>query len=111
MLGSFLMLDPAGPKRTGLLLTTTVTTKLLRRIAEASPGSMVVDDLLVGFKYVADVLKTLGRTGRYKDIACAPEALVLAAEESHGVMLVPTIRDKDATPACMYLAALYQRLT
>jgi phosphomannomutase len=35
---------------------------------------------------------------------------VLAAEESHGVIVVPTIRDKDATPACMYLAALYQKL-
>ncbi len=110
ILGYFLMLDPAGPRRTGLVITTTVTTKLLRRIAEASPGSAIVDDLLVGFKYVADVLKALGRTGRYRDIACAPENLVFAAEESHGVLLVPTIMDKDATPACMYLAALYQRL-
>ena len=110
ILGYFLMLDPAGPRRKGLVITTTVTTKLLRRIVEASSGSVVVDDLLVGFKYVADVLKALERTGRFRDIACSPQALVFAAEESHGVLLVPTILDKDATPACMYLAALYQRL-
>jgi len=56
------------------------------------------------------VLKTLEREGRYKNITCASHQLILAAEESHGVSLVPSIRDKDSTPACMYLAALYQRL-
>lgn len=106
----FLMLDPKGPQRKGLVIETTVTTKLLGRIVEKSPGSMLVDDLLVGFKYVADVLKKLEEKGRYKDIVCSPAQLVLAAEESHGVIVVPTIRDKDATPACIYLAALYQRL-
>jgi len=105
-----LMLDPAGPKRKGLVIATTVTTKLLRKIVEVSTGSMIVDDLLVGFKYIADVLKTLKRTGRYNSLECSPEELVLAAEESHGIMVVPTILDKDATPACVYLAALYQRL-
>jgi hypothetical protein len=35
---------------------------------------------------------------------------VIAAEESHGVIALPTILDKDSAPACMYLAALYQRL-
>jgi hypothetical protein len=55
-------------------------------------------------------LKSLELTGRYKHITCSPQQLVLAAEESHGVIVVPTIRDKDATPACMYLAALYQQL-
>jgi phosphoglucomutase len=105
-----LMLDPRGPKRRGLVIATTVTTKLLRRITEASPESMIVDDLLVGFKYIANVLKTLKRTGRYANVECSSEDLVLAAEESHGIMLVPTILDKDATPACLYLAGLYQRL-
>jgi len=106
----FLMLDPQGPRRKGLVIETLVTTKLLGKIVEKSPGSLLIDDLLVGFKYVADVLKSLAQTGRYGRVACSPEQLVLAAEESHGVMAVPGIRDKDATPACMYLAALYQRL-
>jgi hypothetical protein len=103
------MLDPAGPRRKGLVIETLVTTKILGRIVEKATGSQIVDDLLVGFKYVANVLKSLEREGRYKHVAASPQQLVLAAEESHGVIVVPTIRDKDATPACMYLAALYQQ--
>ncbi len=106
----FLMLDPEGPRRKGLVIETLVTTKILGRIVEKAGGSVLIDDLLVGFKYVADVLKTLERTGRYRNVQCSPQQLVLAAEESHGVIMVPTIRDKDATPACIFLAALYQKL-
>ncbi len=105
-----LMLDPKGPRRSGLVIETLVTTKILGRIAAARGNSPVIDDLLVGFKYVADVLKRLGRDGRYRDVVARPEDLVLAAEESHGVIVLPTILDKDSTPACMYLAGLYQRL-
>jgi len=106
----FLMLDPDGPQRKGLVIETLVTTKILRKIVDQAGGSQLIDDLLVGFKYVADVLKKLEREGRYKDVISSPEQLVLATEESHGVILIPSIRDKDATPACMYLAGLYQRL-
>lgn len=105
-----LMLDPQGPGRRGLVMETLVTTRLLGRIVAEAGDSWLIDDLLVGFKYVADVLKTLERTGRFRHVACSPEDLVLAAEESHGVVMAPGIRDKDATPACMVLAALYQRL-
>ncbi|MFQ5740408.1 MAG: hypothetical protein ACE5JX_15475 [Acidobacteriota bacterium] len=106
----FLMLDPQGPCRKGLVIETLVTTKILGRIVEEAGDSCCIDDLLVGFKYVADVLKRLARTGRYRNLSSSPEQLVLAAEESHGIMMIPTIRDKDATPAAMYLAALHQRL-
>jgi phosphoglucomutase/phosphomannomutase len=106
----YLMLDPAGPRRKGLVIETLVTTKILGKIVEKAGGSQIIDDLLVGFKYVANVLKTLEREGRYRHVTASPSQLVLAAEESHGVIVVPTIRDKDATPACMYLAALYQQL-
>jgi phosphoglucomutase/phosphomannomutase len=105
-----LMLDPAGPRRKGLLIETLVTTKLVGRIAAARGESDVIDDLLVGFKYVADVLKRLGRDGHYRGVVRRPEELVLAAEESHGVIALPHILDKDATPACLFLAGLYQRL-
>ncbi len=105
-----LMLDPRGPRRKGLVIETLVTTRLLRRIVEARGESDLIDDLLVGFKYVADVLKRLGREGAYRQIRRRPDELVLAAEESHGVIFLPHILDKDATPACMYLAGLYQRL-
>ncbi len=105
-----LMLDPRGPQRRGLVMETLVTTRLLGRIAAEAGDSWLIDDLLVGFKHVAHVLKILERSGRYRDVACAPEDLVIAAEESHGVVMAPGIRDKDATPACMVLAGLYQRL-
>ena len=105
-----LMLDPAGPRRRGLVIETLVTTKLLGRIVAAAGDSDIIDDLLVGFKYVADVLKRLGRDGVYKNVRRRPQELVIAAEESHGVIALPHILDKDATPACMFLAGLYQRL-
>lgn len=111
----FLMLDSKGPQRKGLVIETLVTTKILGQIVKRSPGSKIIDELLVGFKYVADVLKSLEVEGSYRRhngevIECKTSDLVLAAEESHGVIVLPTIRDKDATPACLYLAALYQRL-
>lgn len=105
-----LMLDPEGPRRRGLVMETLVTTRLLGRIVAEAGDSWLIDDLPVGFKYVAHVLRTLERRGRYRHVACAPRDLVIAAEESHGVVMTPRIRDKDATPACMVLAALYQRL-
>jgi phosphoglucomutase len=105
-----LMLDPAGPKKRGLVIETLVTTKLLGRIVEKAGGSDIIDDLLVGFKYVADVLKRLGKDGAYRNVRRRPDDLVIAAEESHGVIALPHILDKDSTPACMYLAGLYQRL-
>lgn len=106
----FLMLDPRGPQRRGLVIETLVTTKILGEIVRRAGESWLIDDLLVGFKYVADVLKTLERDGHYGNVRCSPEKLVMAAEESHGIVVLPGIRDKDATPACMYLAGLYQQL-
>ena len=106
----FLMLDRRGPQRKGLVIETLVTTKLLSAIVEKAGNSWLIDDLLVGFKYIADVLKTLQAGQAYGNVFCSPEQLVLAAEESHGVLMVSTIRDKDAVPACMYLAALHQIL-
>ena len=110
MLGWLLMLDPEGPQRRGLVIETAVTTKILRGIVEEAGDSAIIDDLLVGFKYVADVLKRLDRGEVVSGVSMRPEQLVLAAEESHGVILLPGIRDKDAAPACMLLAALHQRL-
>ena len=110
ILAYYLILDPEGPQRKGLVIETLVTTRLIGKIVEKAGGSYIIDDLLVGFKYVADVLKKLKVGHTYKEIPCTAADLVLATEESHGVIIVPSILDKDATPACMYLAALYQRL-
>jgi len=106
----YLMLDPAGPQRRGLVMETLVTTKILGKIAALAGDSWIVDDLLVGFKYMANVLKILEQHGRWGNACTRPESLVLATEEAHGLMLTPAIRDKDSAPACMFLAALYQRL-
>jgi phosphomannomutase len=105
----FVIADPDGPQRKGIVVTTAVTTKLLRRIAE-SAGSKIVDDLLVGFKYVAKVIVALEEEGRYGEVTGKGDDVVFAAEESHGLMLNPGIRDKDAAPAALLLAVLHRRL-
>ncbi len=110
VLAYLLMIDPQGPRRKGLVIESLVTTKMLGKIVEVAGDSWIVDDLLVGFKYVADVLKKLKSAGQFRDIMATPGDMVLAAEESHGISMAPNIPDKDSAPACMYLAALYQRL-
>jgi phosphoglucomutase/phosphomannomutase len=105
----FLMLNPRGPRRRGLVLGTFVTTKLLGEIARKA-DSPVIEDLPVGMKYIANVLNELELNGRYGDISCSVDDLAFAAEESHGVVISPSVRDKDAAPACMYAACLYQML-
>jgi phosphomannomutase len=109
VLAYYVMVDPKGPRRRGFVMETLVTTKLVRAVAEKA-GNPVIDDLLVGFKYIAHVLKTLEATGRYGPVTGQPQDLALAVEESHGAMLLPTPAEKDAAPACMFIAALYQRL-
>jgi hypothetical protein len=106
----YLMLDPDGPQRRGLVMETLVTTKILGRIAATAGDSWIIDDLLVGFKYMANVLKILEQRGRWGNVCTRPESLVLATEEAHGLMLTSAIRDKDSAPACMFLAALYQKV-
>lgn len=117
-----LLCDPDGPRRTGGVLTTVVTTRLLGAIvarrnalprtdgSDASEPAWIVDDLPVGIKHIAAVIDTLERTGRYKQVSGRPAAVVFAAEESHGVMLTPRVREKDAAPAGLLLAALSDRL-
>jgi hypothetical protein len=91
-------------------METLVTTKILGQIAATAGDSWIIDDLLVGFKYMANVLKMLEQHGRWGNVCTRPESLVLATEEAHGLMLTSTIRDKDSAPACMFLAALYQKV-
>ncbi len=92
-----------------LAVKTEVTTDLIRRLVEARNG-VVVGDLLVGFKYVAAVLGSLERTGRYRDVTGSLADFVFAAEESHGFMLTPEVRDKDAAGAAVVLAELTSEL-
>jgi phosphoglucomutase/phosphomannomutase len=92
---------PASP----IVVRTEVTTGLVTRIARHF-RAQVIDDLLVGFKYVADLLWRLERDGRYGDVQGSPADFVIATEESHGVLLTPQIRDKDAAAAALVMAEL-----
>ena len=88
-----------------VVITTEVTTGQITRIGRHF-GAQVVHDLLVGFKYHADVLLQLEQTGSYRDITGRPDDMVIATEESHGALTTPHIRDKDSAGAALLLAEL-----
>lgn len=88
-----------------IVIRTEVTTSLVTRIARHF-RAQVVDDLLVGFKYIGDVLAQLEREGRYGDVEGTPADFIIAVEESHGAMLTAAIRDKDAGAAALVMAEL-----
>jgi phosphoglucomutase/phosphomannomutase len=88
-----------------IVIKTEVTTGLVTRIARHF-RAQVVENLLVGFKYIAEVLWQLEQNGAYEDVRGTPEDFVIACEESHGILLTPKIRDKDAAGAALLLAEL-----
>ena len=98
-----------GPQRSGLIIKTLVTTRALESVAEMS-SCKIIPDLLVGFKYIAHVLKCLENEGHYQGVEARPADMVLAAEESHGVLLTPEIRDKDAAGGALVLCELLAQL-
>jgi len=87
-----------GRSEPSFVITTEVTTNLFSRIARAH-GAEVVDDLLVGCKYIAEVLRELEEQGRVAEF-------VMGTEESHGFLLSPQIRDKDAGGVALVLAEM-----
>jgi len=91
--------------RSPIVMRTEVTVGQVTRIGRRF-GAQVVDNLLVGFKYIADVLYQLEKNGEYEDVRGTPEDFVIAVEESHGILLTPQIRDKDAGAAALVLAEL-----
>lgn len=88
-----------------LVVTTAVTTSLVTRIGRQY-GAQVVNNLLVGFKHMAEVLRQLEDTGRYEDIVARPDDLVMATEESHGVLATHEMRDKDSSCGCLLMAEI-----
>ena len=88
-----------------VVVLTEVTTSQITRIARHF-RAQVIDDLLVGFKYVADVLWQLEQNGAYEDVRATPADFVIATEESHGALVTPHIRDKDAGGAALLMAEL-----
>ena len=84
-----------GAARSGdYLVTTLVTSGLVRRIAE-SQGLVVDDTELVGFKWICSAVDRLG-----------PERFVFGCEESHGYLAGTHVRDKDASVAALLMSEL-----
>lgn len=90
---------PASP----IVVKTEVTTSLVGRIARQF-GAQVVENLLVGFKYIAEVIWQLESTGAYEDVRGTPADFILGCEESHGILTTNEIRDKDAAGAAVLIA-------
>lgn len=76
------------------LITTLVTTQMARAIAERH-GVRVVDDLLVGFKWIGQRIDEQG-----------PADFLFGFEESHGYLKGTHVRDKDAAGAAVLFAEL-----
>ena len=93
----------------GFLIKTAVTTELLTRIARAH-NLQIVGDLLVGFKYVGQVLDAIEHDGRFDDVRATLDDFLFAAEESNGVLVSTRLRDKDAGGGALLLAELCARL-
>ncbi len=79
----------------GLVVKTLVTTDLVSLIAQEY-GVGTVDDLLVGFKYIGEVIRNLTEEQEF----------VFGTEESLGYLRGTFVRDKDAATAAITLAEL-----
>ncbi len=91
--------------RSALVIRTEVTIGQITRIARHFK-TQIVDNLLVGFKYVADVLRHIEDSGAFEDVRCNLSDFVIATEESHGALVTAEMRDKDSAGAAMLMAEL-----
>lgn len=82
-----------------LILETYVTTSLIAKIAR-SYGIKVTDDLLVGFKFIAEIIEKLENKNDF----------LFAAEESLGYLAGSFVRDKDASIAALLAAEMVSEL-
>lgn len=107
---SSLLLDYAIRKRkekgvltpSNVAVKTNVTTTLITNIANEA-GIEAVTDLLVGFKYIGNVIAQLEKEGRVTDF-------LGGFEESFGYLIGTYARDKDAAGAAMYACELASEL-
>ena len=92
------------------VMKTEVTTDLVTRIARRW-NAQVVPHLLVGFKYIGDGLRQIEQTGKFAGVEGTLDDFVVGVEESHGVLVTPHLRDKDAAGAALSLAEYASLLT
>jgi phosphoglucomutase/phosphomannomutase len=76
------------------LVTTLVTTPMVRRIG-TSYGVRTLDNVHVGFKWIAQQIDAGGA-----------DRFLFGTEESHGFLIGQYVRDKDGAAACMLMAEL-----
>jgi phosphoglucomutase/phosphomannomutase len=80
------------------IVTTLVTTKLVHRIGD-SYGVQTKDNLLVGFKWIAEAIDEYGA-----------DLFAYGTEESHGYMAGSYARDKDGAVASLLMCELAAKL-
>jgi len=100
ILAYFLIADPGGPRLSGSVITTVATSRVLRAIAGLGAGIDLTDDLMIGFKFIGQLLDNAEARGALPD-------LVLASEESHGYLTTTQLRDKDAASGGYLIAHLH----
>lgn len=108
ILAYFLLLDEDGPRLSGAVYETAVSTLAVSEIAKRAGSAHIRNDLLVGFKYIGHEVSLYQAAN---PAATDDELLSFATEESHGFLDTPQIRDKDAMSGALYLAKLHERLT
>ncbi len=78
-----------------VIIKTDVTTSLIQRIATEN-GILCISDLLVGFKYIGDLMNNIEAEHKI-------DRFILGTEESHGYLMGNYARDKDAACAAIWL--------
>jgi len=89
-------------RKTGIMIKTAPTTGLAVKICAAN-NIELIGDLLVGYKYIADVMNRLEKENRINDF-------LFAGEESYGYSSGNYIREKDACVGSIWLSELAAEL-
>ena len=79
-----------------VIIKTDVTTSLIQKIAEENKVRCI-GDLLVGFKYIGNLMNHIETEGKI-------DHFILGTEESHGYLIGHYARDKDAAGAAVWIA-------
>ena len=86
--------DRLNPNST--IIKTEVTSSLIQKIAVEN-DVQCIGDLLVGFKYIGDVMNNIEANGKIDDF-------IFGSEESHGYLTGNYARDKDAACAAVWIS-------
>lgn len=89
-------------KGKGIVIKTSVTTNLATEICKVNDVG-IIGELLVGFKYIGDVMNRIEKEGKIDNF-------LFGLEESHGYIAGNYLRDKDAAIGSLWLAELAAEL-